>query len=547
MKKKLLLVLSMIAVFSCLLALAVSAEVVEYDDFGNRTTVPASTHDLVVFYDGLTCPSAYIVKDQKGLSLTFDYVSGKAQKTYTVADIKELDIPEGIETIGQYFFQKNTTLKKCSIPASVTKLEQCIFQEATGIEELVFEHTEDSALDHFPNWMVWGCTSLKAFSMPDCITQMTGVGQFNSCSNLTALYLSKNLTSINSGAGTTASFGFCPKLFFVSEPFTYDNVPTEKPSVYYFPENLTSLPSGGEVFKNCTSLNDVLVFPKGVTEIANGWAFNGANAISIVFLGNMTNISTTGNAWSKSITIYFCNENDVSADSLTMNTSANKVFCYGEGNTTHKKELSKATDATCELPKMVADYCFCGAIMGEPETEGVALGHSYTGAVTYAFTTVTANGEKCTACVNGCGIDLVEALEPVYTELGFSANTTDFAITNGYKIDRESLALYEAQKGVTLKLGFAFNAAESFTDGEVTLDSFKLKAEVHNQYNGVEYSFHDLKISFTDDKHVNDNIIVGVYVVEKNGEDETVSFINRTCEDGVNGFEAVSYNSLISK
>jgi len=74
-----------------------------------------------------------------------------------------------------------------------------------------------------------------------------------------------------------------------------------------------------------------------------------------------------------------------------------------------------------------------------------------------------------------------------------------------------------------------------------------LKAEVSNQLNGVAYDFLGVNLFFANDKHINDNIIVGVYVVERSSEGDNVSFINRTYEDGVNGFEAVSYNSLLNK
>ena len=451
MAKKLSFMLTMVALFACLFALSVSAEVVTYDDI-TRTKITVSTDDLVVFDDGFTCPSAYICKDQTDLSLDFSAITEKTGKSYTVANVKELDIPEGIKSIAQYFFSKNTTLVKCSIPASTTTLNQCIFQEATALEELVMEHTEDSELDHFPNWMVWGCTSLKAFSMPDCITKMTGIGQFNGCKSMTALYLSKNLVSIDSGAGGTASFGNNPKMFFVNEPFTYDNIPTEKPRVYYFPSKLTSLPSGGEVFKNSTNLNDVLVFPAGVTSIANGWAFNGANAISIVFLGDMVNVSTTGNAWNSGITLYFCNEADKSASDLTgLGGNPKKVYCHADGNTTHLLEKTVSTEADCVNNKKEASLCFCGTEFSKQEVENTALGHEYDVAkgaidlgIVYAegFFKAGVHSIDCARC------DVVEnaSVKPIFHWVGYSAKTfgDEKAFGQQYVINQKELGDYKA-------------------------------------------------------------------------------------------------------
>ena len=399
----------------------------------------------------------------------------------------------------------------------------------------------------FSSYTFRDCTALKSFCIPEGVTALPD-RMFENCSSLSAVYLPSTLTAIYSGGNNFATFYRCTSLYFVNEPFTSDNIP-EEPEVYFFPEGLTLVQS--ETFDG-SRLNDVVVFPAGVTSLTNGYTFEGCTSKSgtptIVFLGDMTGV--TIRTWGVS-KVYFCNPADVDAASAGATNDGRLVFCFAEGNTSHVKALSKSTDATCEMPKMVADYCFCGQfIPGSEETEGTPLGHNYAGATSCIFTTVYESGEKHTVCLNSCGKDLVEVLAPVYTELGYSANTfntSKYSITNGYKIDRESLALYEEAKGVTVKLGFAFNSAKDFTDGEVTLDSFKLKAEVHNQYNGVEYSFHDFVISYSDDAHLNDNIIVAAYVVERNKDGESVTFINRTYENGVNGFEAVSYNSIISK
>ena len=387
---------------------------------------------------------------------------------------------------------------------------------------------------------------IESFCIPEGVTALPD-RMFENCSSLSAVYLPSTLTAIYSGGNNFATFYRCTSLYFVNEPFTSDNIP-EEPEVYFFPAGLTLLQS--ETFDG-SRLNDVVVFPAGVTELTSGFTFEGCTSKSgtptVVFLGDMTSVVIRTWGVSK---VYFCNPADVDAASAGASNDGRLVFCFAEGNTSHVKALSKSTDATCELPSMVADYCFCGQfIPGSEVTEGTPLGHNYTGAISYAFTTVYENGEKCTVCVNNCGKDLVEVLAPVYTELGYSActfGTDKYSITNGYKIDRESLALYEETKGVTIKLGFAFNAANDFTSGEVTLDSFKLKAEVNNQYNGIAFDYHDFIISYSDSTHLNDNVIVAAYVVEKGENGETVTFINRGYENGVNGFEAVSYNSIVN-
>lgn len=530
----------------------------------------AGHHTFPAYYACIINSSAY--NNIYGLNYTrlnalkSEYCGGT--EAYTLSNVIAFEIPTGYKWADAAMVKKAPNLKyfsfaKCSTATTVgDAYGGNNWLEGTPVEEIDI----GPYLTKVPNFLCNNCDSLTSVSIPDQI-KIIGTYAFNSCDNLETVYISKDsqITTINSHAfkaciklgafylpdGLT-SFGAsgsgcspvdgCTNLYFVSDP---DD--TVKPKVYYFPTNITSVV--GETFKNCKNLNDVIVFHDGITSISDGWAFCGSNDISVVFLGNMENVSTSGNAWNTKITLYFCNEGDVSVDSITTKTSAAKVFCFGEGNTTHLEEFSKSTEATCEMPKMVASYCFCGAIIGNPATEGDALGHNYIGEIYYIFTSVVENGKKCTICANGCGKDQVELVAPVYTELGFSASTFDpnkINITNGYKIDNESLMLYETLNGVTLKLGFAFNAAEGFTDGEVTLDSFKLKAEVHNQYDGVKFAYHDFVITYTEDKYLDSDIIVGVYVVERVQNEDTIYFINRNSENGVNGFETVSYNSLIN-
>lgn len=134
----------------------------------------------------------------------------------------------------------------------------------------------------------------------------------------------------------------------------------------------------GEAFKNCTALNDVLVFHDGITSVSSGWAFCNSNSISVVFLGDMVDISSDGNAWNSNITIYFCNSADVSTDNYTGNTGAKKVFCNADGNTTHITEKNESTRATCITNQYLKETCFCGKLYKNEEVPDTKTGiHVY--------------------------------------------------------------------------------------------------------------------------------------------------------------------------
>ena len=415
------------------------------------------------------------------------------------------------------------------------------FTKCQRLWRVEFEGVADSF--EFYGYTFDECTSLKAVSLPEGITFLPS-RMFNMCTSLTAVYIPSTVKTIDVGGNNGAAFYKCTNLYFVSEPFTYKTeaeIPSE-PEVYYFPSGITSLT--GEAFDN-SRLNDVVVMPASLTTIPNAFTFEGCTSASgkptVVLLGDMTNIAVSG--WNVNA-IYFCNPADVDYVSAGAPTDGRMVFCYADGNTSHLKELSKETEADCVNPKMVADYCFCGAIMGTPVTEGVALGHNYTGAVTYSFDSLITEGKQCTVCVNGCGIDEVKALGAVYTALGYSVKTfgtQGYTFISGYDVNLDSLAKYEEAKGVSLEFGFAFNAAEGFTDGEVTLDSFKIVSPVIGTSGQTTFGVYQYSMTYENEENLATDIIVAAYVIE-NGD--TLTFINRA--DGeVNGFDTISYNKAL--
>ena len=497
-------------------------------------------------------------------------------------------IPEGVTWIGQEAFYNCDSIKYLSLPSTVTYLGPSIIRDSSGLEFVDFNDNQNAI--NLDNWGHFsGCSGLKAVSLPDGI-KIINNRFMTSCTSMQAVYLPASLEQMNTNGNGQGPFCYSAKMYFVQQPFEVRDengyflgasfVMPEKPEIYYMPQNLSK--AGGNVssgtwFRECASLNNTIVMPEAFTQSTVSQMFRGIASSkqqkNVIYLGKVTDY-----IWSemnKYINFIFVNEGntDLSTINFTSFYNRNNENCYFyfcetgyrytmakasveevaatlvENTYCHIAERTSEAPATCELPKMVASFCFCGQfIPGTEVTEGIPLGHSYTGAVTYTFTSVIENGQKCTVCTNNCGKDLVETMAPVYTELGFSANTFDttkYSITNGYRIDSESLKRYEEAKGVSLKLGFGFNAADSFTDGEVTVDSFKLKAEVENQDKGISFDYHDFVISYSDAKYLDSHIIVGVYVIEESGDTQSTYFINRNYEDGVNGFESVSYNSLV--
>ncbi len=558
MKKTVLFALTLVALV-CTLAMAVSAEVVEYDDFGNRTTVPASTNDLVVFDDGFTCPSAYIVKDQGDLAFDFNYIKGKTGVAYNLSMVVELDIPEGVTYLATYALKGGNVprITKVSIPKTVTSMSNSIFEKASTLEECVFEHTADSKLTKLSNWTFQGCTSLRAISLPDCITEL-GNTEFSACTSLGALYLPRGLERINSSTGTSATFYGCTSMFFVEEPFTYANVPTTAPSIYCFPSTLTYM--AGETFKNCTYLkNSVLVFPEGITTIDNGWRFANNNETNsqirrkIVFLGNVTEFTFSSEC--KYTDFYFVNsattKDTVNFVSKGTPTSCNVYICNGATysalptnnnswnteNYAHLVESTERIKATCTENASAKSVCFCGFDVGTTVVENSALGHDFeNGAVVYTFgATLYDSASSCIACVRNCGATSnATEVGVVIEEKGYSSCDIGGikSFTRGYYVNTELLAIYEEQTGTKVVIGFAFARAEKVdtTDG-VTLGEFSQNMVLKEADKTLVVNNLDYIIRYKNDTYVDAMVVIaGYYTV---GEETVFSSV-----------ESVSYNSI---
>ena len=503
MKKKFLLMLAISLMLSCLFVISVSAEVTTYDDAPARTNIQVSTDDVVVFDDGFSCPTGYVFKDQSTVNggragdmqyaFDFGYINGKTGKTYSFANIVELDVPQGVTYLGDRLLQDVKTIKKLSIPNTVTSFGVAFCQSATNLEECTFEHDENSSLTSFPTYIFYK-TALKAFSMPDCITEIKGEAHFTGCGNLQAVHLSEKLTTWQSGGGgrRVATFDDCYKVFFVNEAFTYDDIP-EKPTVYCFPKNLETM-TNECIFRECQSLNDILVFGEKLTSAPNAYLFQNGPANNVVFLGDMTTVSTQ--YWGKTTAIYFANENDVDLNSVSFSGGRKTVFCNAEGNTEHLYLLSEKLEADCENNAKTQTSCFCGKVDASSvvEAPNTALGHDHdyingkAELLAIVYDDYSKAGTKTVKC-GVCGKENSEIVaNALFTYKGYSKNDKG-SVCVGYLIDCSAITEYQTISGTKLTYGFvaaANNDKPLGLDGNVSSNVIKTDL-TNNAYTAVDF------------------------------------------------------------
>lgn len=567
MKKRIFLITAMVAMLVCIFAISASAEIVTYDDAPTKEKITVSTDDVVVFDDGFTCPSAYIFKDTDTVSagdhtgkdglrnnVDFSYINGKTNKSYDVTKIVELDVPEGIKTLENYGFTR-LTIKRISVPKSVTSIGGCCFEKCKSLEECVFEHTEDSELASFPSWIFQECISLKAFCFPECITAINAEYEFSGCTNLTAVYLPKNLTAYNTpGNDQKSAFWNCGKMYFVNEPFTYDNVP-QKPAIYYMPSGLTSV--SGELFKKCAGLNETLVFPVGITSLTNSYAFTGATGVkNVVFLGDMTALNTSNWNLASGSKIVFANANDTGSSSLTtLSGGHTKVYCASENDTSkHLAEKTVTTEATCEANEATKTYCFCGKLIVAQENEGTMLGHEYDlekGAtlISVTYASYNENGVKEVSCAR-CSKNGESELPALFTVLGYSSYEVGLGgIVSGFVINQEAIEEYEELTGKTLKYGAFAVSSERLGENEIfNQDGTVAQGVIKNDITERDFGIFELRITGIEDEHKDAKLCLGAYVAVTDGDTTDYSYMqDETSGEVVGNYYAVSFNDLANK
>ena len=578
MKKKFLLTFAIATVLFCFFAIGASAVQI-YDDFDVTAleNIEYRADDVIVFDDGFSCPSVYVFKDTKSIgkgqwsspdglksALDFTYINqkvkentaeGETPKVYGFDDIDSIDIPQGVISMGQYACNSLSTIRAISLPDTLVSFGGTCFQNATGLEYCIMEHGEDSTLTTLPGTMFSG-SGLKAFSMPDCITILEKGNEFGNCKSLTALYLSKNLTAIIGTSGKTSSFDGCEKMYFVNEPFvaTSESQTPAKPSVYYFPSNLATLgKSDIGVFRSCRSINDVLVFGEKLTAITNRVTFQNSPANTIVFLGDMTDVvaSETYNWGTKNL--IFANPLDKSASDL--NTLALKsgtttaYFCYGE-NAKHIKELTTTKEATCTLPAMTADFCFCGKPVPNTETTvGDALGHSHTIYLGVVYESYMAKGYKEYECERCGDVNVDEKTPALFVCLGYSTqmfgNSSGIAI--GYTANTDAIAEYTEETGTTLTYGVFAVSKEKLGENEVFAeDGTAASGVICVEISSKEFSAFELTIVGFTDGYKTAKLALGAYVKVTKGDTTEYSYMQDATKGALDGkYYFASYNDVI--
>ena len=170
--------------------------------------------------------------------------------------VTELEIPNGVTSIGNHAFEGCTSLASITIPDSVTSIGSYAFEGCTSLASM----TIGDSVTRIGSSAFSGCTSLTSVTIPNSVSSI-GYSAFSGCTSLTSITIPDSVTSIGGSA-----FSGCTSLISVT-----------------IPDSVTSIGDGA--FYGCTSLTSITI-PDSVTSIENG-AFYYCSSLTEVHISDI--------------------------------------------------------------------------------------------------------------------------------------------------------------------------------------------------------------------------------------------------------------------
>ena len=534
MKKKFLLMLSLMAFMVCLLAISVSAVVIDGIDYsfsGAEATVTAANSGCEL--------------TEVNIPETVTYEG----KTYTVA------------VIANSAFKTNKTVTKITTPSTIRAIGEHAFREMKALQTVVLRANE--GFKKFSDAEFYQCYALQSVDMSGC-KGLTGIGDggtyddtFTYCSSLNKVVLPKTITYI----GVRAFFE-CKALTSIENldftqityvgvkafwgPKISGDVVLPKNATYvgdhaFRGTNITSIVMrmGSEstqtamndaTFYGCSQLKYV-VLPDNITNIGQ-YTFSGCSKLEYLIIGkNVSTVSTTSTfsgCNSLKAIIYAGSEEDFN------NIKNSSVFGVKE-----KKSFSEYVHGSLPETKTLyygATLCTsCNGILGGE-----------------AFKAESFLKEMKISCeCLYCDSEIVsKTFAPIFEDLGYSTSSINgkCSILQGFKVNYESLNAYKenlpAASNVTIGVLAVLDSnvdTSAFDENGKALDGV-VAAEIKSGHNYFEVKVLNLSQSETlENGTAQTDVMIHLSAYLKVGSN--IYYVSEGHSDTILG-EAVSYNTI---
>ena len=196
-----------------------------------------------------------------------------------------LEIPDGVTSIGYAAFAGCEGLRAVTIPESVSTIDAFAFSGCTGLSSVALPE----GMTTVESYVFYGCTGLRSVTFPESLTAINGRA-FSNCSALTRVSIPENLSFIGEGAfgACTALEGFSVQagnsvysvdengVLYSRDRATLFICPGGKTGLFEIPTQVTTVKSWA--FYGCSGLSAVTI-PESVTYIG-ACAFSGCSGLT---------------------------------------------------------------------------------------------------------------------------------------------------------------------------------------------------------------------------------------------------------------------------
>ena len=212
-------------------------------------------------------------------------------------ELTKLEIPFGVDRIGDYSFYKGVNLTSVTIPSSVTSIGSSAFSGCSGLTSVAIP----SSVTSIGDYVFVGCSGLTSVTIPSSVTSIYGYA-FSGCSGLTSVTIPSSVTSIGKYA------------FYNCSGLT---------SVYVSWESPLSI--NASIFVNANTKSCILYVPKGTYDdyfISNWGVFDNIEEYDVTGIDNVTTSSDV-----KEISRY-----SVNGQRLDVPTKGLNIVKYSDGS-----------------------------------------------------------------------------------------------------------------------------------------------------------------------------------------------------------------------
>ncbi len=536
MKKKILLIVTLVAVFACLLALSVFAEnkiiklstlptleeihadrdaYVSHLDAFDGNTYGEKDSDSVVVLSDLQDPPTYYVYPAYYMFQSTKYQFYSYAKSFNEA-IAAADSTAfaGYSAIDSNWAQGGCKyLIRVEVPTYITSIEgKAKFESSSNLLEVYFPVHEVTDPET-------GVTSIKTY-----VTSVSGENLFSSCSKLEYIH---NMVYLPAGliTGNNAGFSGCYALKEIVVPYGATSLPNycfsdcRSVKEIILPNTVTY--AGKQAFANCYSL-EVISFGASFKSFGspnNDYeTFSGTNNLKFVYMP-ATVVNSLVNYTGTSLKNQFKN--------IFSNSSKAVFFLVGDEDDANLiKEKFAATEANGNIANADtaafdpdADYT---ALQAELKKSIIVYGYSaceafYNGAHDVAeqysleysgeeFLSTAIKSKACASCTYK--VDKSE-LGALFVSLGYSTNGRG-SVIQGFSINSDMLSAYEEVLGeITYGVIAAGDTREDKTQGA---DVFSFEKKVFHELSGSAYDYFQVMVNGIDESKYDAYIFFCAYV-----------------------------------